>query len=281
MKNILVTGTSGKLGSFVRTHLTGQGYNVISIDRAPSSEPAGHSIVNLRDAGAVFDTILSLNERHSGLDAVVHLAAIPAPGLSSDREVIDNNFNSSLNVFMAATKAGVKKIVFASSETVLGLPFDEYPEYVPIDEKNELRPESYYSLSKVLEERMAAEMCRWDASLSMIALRFSNVIDPTEYEMFKSFQDDSFARKWNFWGYIDARDGALAVEKALQYSTPGFEPFIIASPDTVMMRENSILLDEVYPGIQKAREISPHETLLSIDKAKRLLGFNPTHSWRD
>ena len=87
-------------------------------------------------------------------------------------------------------------------------------------------------------------------------------------------------RKWNLWGYIDARDGALAVEKALEYQIPGFEPFIIASPDSVMRKTNQQLLQEVFPDVALKREMSEHETLLGIAKARRLLGFDPKNSWR-
>jgi nucleoside-diphosphate-sugar epimerase len=258
------------------------GWNVTSIDRVPHPDSRVWStIVDLLDSGSVMDLMTGANERHSKLDAVVHLAAIPAPGLQSDKATINNNLNSTLNVFMAARNAGIKKVVFASSETVLGLPFDTPPPYVPVDEEYEPRPESFYSLSKVLEERLAKELCRWDHELSMVGLRFSNVIDPIEYPSFEDFQDDAIKRKWNLWGYIDARDGALAVEKALDYETPGFEPFIIASPDSVMRMTNTQLLQEVFPEVALRRQVSEHETLLGIEKAKRLLGFNPSNSWRD
>lgn len=281
MRNVLVTGGSGKLGKFVVRHLSEAGWSVTSVDRVPHPDPTvSNTVVDLLDSGSVMDLMTGANERHDKLDAVVHLAAIPAPGLQSDKATINNNFNSTLNVFMAARNAGLKKVVFASSETVLGLPFDTPPPYVPVDEEYEPRPQSFYSLSKVLEERLANELCRWDPELSMSGLRFSNVIDPIEYPGFEDFQDDAMKRKWNLWGYIDARDGALAVERALEYQTPGFEPFIIASPDSVMRMTNQELLSEVFPDVALKREISEFETLLGIEKARRLLGFDPKNSWR-
>lgn len=281
MKTVLVTGGSGKLGAFVVDHLSGIGWNVINVDKSPSKNPDVRTvIIDLTDAGQVMDLLTGTDERHGSFDAVVHLAAIPAPGLSTNQKTIDNNINSSLNVFMASRNAGVKKIVFASSETVLGLPFDTPPPYVPVDEEYEPRPESFYSLSKTIDERVAREFCRWDEDLSMIGLRFSNVIDPEEYPEFEKFQDDSYVRKWNLWAYIDARDGALAVEKALEYSPSGFEAFIIASPDSVMRKTNEELLSEVFPDVPRARDFGEFETLLSISKARNLLGFEPRHSWR-
>jgi UDP-glucose 4-epimerase len=138
-----------------------------------------------------------------------------------------------------------------------------------------------YSLVKTLEERLAWELVRWHTGLSITALRFSNVMDPEDYAAFPSFDADPLLRKWNLWGYIDARDGAQAVQRALEVGTPGFEQFIIAAADTVMSRPNTELIAEVFPGVPLAREVGEHETLLSIDKARRMLGFEPRHSWRD
>ena len=140
--------------------------------------------------------------------------------------------------------------MYASSETVLGLPFDADPPYIPVDEEYPARPESTYSLVKHLEEQMAIQMTRWDPELSIIGLRFSNVMDPEDYDEFPSFDSDATLRKWNLWGYIDGRDGAQAVARALDYRAPGFEAFIIANEDTVMSRSSASLAEEVFPGVK-------------------------------
>jgi UDP-glucose 4-epimerase len=132
-----------------------------------------------------------------------------------------------------------------------------------------------YSLVKTLEEQLARELVRWHPDLSITALRFSNVMVPEDYAEFPSFDADARLRKWNLWGYIDARDGAQAVERALQVAKPGFDRFIIAAADTVMSRPNAELIAEVFPGVPVTREIEPNETLLSIDRARRVLGFEP------
>jgi nucleoside-diphosphate-sugar epimerase len=192
-----------------------------------------------------------------------------------------NNATATFNVFAAARAAGIRRVVWASSETVLGLPFDSPPPYVPVDEDYAPRPESTYSLVKTLEEEMARHFCRWDPELTMVGLRFSNVMEPQDYAAFPAFDADPLARKWNLWGYIDARDGAQAVRRALDYDQPGAEVFIIANADTVMSRSSDDLVAEVFPGVEVRRELGDHETLLSIEKARRLLGYAPEHSWRD
>src|SRR5665647_2222296 len=182
--------------------------------------------------------------------------------------------------YMLSGRAGIANIVYASSETTLGLPFDVPPPYIPVDEEYPARPESMYSLVKHLEEQMAIELVRWDRNLKIIALRFSNVMDPEDYAEFPGFEADAALRKWNLWGYIDGRDGAQAVLQALELDTTGFDRFIIAAADTVMSRSNAELVAEVFPGVPVTRELGEHDTLLSIDKARRVLGYHPQHSWR-
>ena len=276
---IAVTGGSGKLGRHVVRRLVGDGHEVLNLDRAGERSP-GLVIVDLRNYGQVLDVLLGLDDRHSGFDAVVHLGAIPAPGIVPDAATFENNMLSTYNVFQAARRAGIKNVVYASSETVLGLPFDVDPPYIPVDEEYAARPESTYSLVKHLEEQMAVELTRWDPELSITGLRFSNVMDAEDYERFQSFDSDVRLRKWNLWGYIDGRDGAQAVARALENGKPGFEAFIIANSDTVMSRSSASLAAEVFPDVKVIKDLGEHETMLSIDKARRLLGFEPEHSWR-
>jgi nucleoside-diphosphate-sugar epimerase len=276
---VVVTGGSGKLGRSVVRRLRDDGHTVTNLDRTGHRGP-GFTEVDLRNYGQVVDVFLGLEDRPSGFDAVVHLAAIPAPGLAPDAATFENNMQATYNVFQAARRAGIKTIVYASSETVLGLPFDVDPPYIPVDEEYPARPESTYSLVKHLEEQMAIQLTRWDPELSITGLRFSNVTDPEDYEDFPSFDSDAMLRKWNLWGYIDGRDGAQAVALALQHAKPGFEAFIIANADTVMGRSSTSLAAEVFPDVKVVKDLGEHETMLSIDKARRMLGFVPEHSWR-
>lgn len=277
---IALTGGSGKLGCVVLAHLREAGHTVWNLDVAGERDP-GFIRTDLTDYGQVADVLAGVDDRHAGLDAVVHLGAIPAPGLAPDSATFRNNMLSTYNVFQGARRAGVRRIVYASSETVLGLPFDVPPPYIPVDEEYAARPESTYSLVKHLEEQTAIQLCRWDPQLSISAFRFSNVMVPEDYAAFPSFDADPGLRKWNLWGYIDARDGAQAVERALDAARPGFEAYIIAAADTVMSRSSASLAAEVFPGVEVTKELGERETLLGIDKARRLLGYEPAHSWRD
>jgi nucleoside-diphosphate-sugar epimerase len=276
---IAVTGGSGKLGKSVVARLRSEGHVVINLDKTGSR--GAFIRIDLTDYGQVIDALFGINDLASGFDAVVHLGAIPAPGIVPDVATFHNNMLSTYNVFQAARRAGIQKLVYASSETVLGLPFDIDPPYIPVDEEYPARPESTYSLVKHLEEQMAIQLTRWDPQLSITALRFSNVMDPEDYAAFPAFDADARMRKWNLWGYIDGRDGAQAVLRALENAKPGFETFIIAAADTVMSRSSAELAAEIFPGVELVREVGARETLLSIDKARRMLGYAPQHSWRD
>ena len=282
---VLVTGARGKLGRAVVAHLRQLGVDVLAVDRVSGGDPRdveGEFLtVDLTDYGQVVEAVTGGADEHAAVDAVVHLAAVPAPGLMTNAATFANNSAATYNVFAACRAAGIRRIVWASSETVLGLPFDTPPPYAPVDEEYAPRPESTYSLNKTLEEEMARQFCRWDPELVMVGLRFSNVMDVEDYAPFPSFDADPMLRRWNLWGYIDARDGARAVEAGLAHTTPGADVFVIANADTVMSRSSADLMAEVYPDVPITKELGEHETLLSIDKARRVLGYEPHHSWRD
>ncbi len=281
MASIVVTGSKGKLGRVVVDVLTAEGHAVHGLDTVPSAPAPDFTRVDLTDYGQTVDALFGVQDRYDGVDAVVHLAAIPAPGQAADVATFDNNMLATSHVFQGALRAGVRKIVYASSETVLGLPFATDPPYIPVDEDYDARPESNYSLVKHLEEQMAIQLCRWHQDLSVTALRFSNVMYEEEYVDFPAFDADATLRRWNLWGYIDARDGAQAVSRALAHDALGFERFVIANADTVMSRSSADLVAEQFPDVPVTKELGEHETLLSIDKARAVLGFEPQHSWRD
>jgi nucleoside-diphosphate-sugar epimerase len=284
MSRVAVTGGSGKLGRFAVAELLEHGWSVVNLDRVPPAEPLPGEMftrIEFTDYGQAAEALTAIDDSYRGVDALVHLAAIPAPGLTANAATFANNMTTTYNVFAAARLGGIRNVVWASSETVLGLPFDTPPPYVPVDEEYPGRPESTYSLVKHLEEQMAAQFCRWDPRLKMIGLRFSNVMAPADYAEFPSFDADSALRKWNLWSYIDGRDGAQAIRLALEHQATGVEVFIISSPDSVMSRSTAELAAEVFPDVPVTRELGTHETLLSCDKARRVLGYRPAHSWRD
>jgi nucleoside-diphosphate-sugar epimerase len=272
---VVVTGGAGKAGRAVVAELVAHGVDVLSVDLVRWAELDREQLVaDLTEFGQAVDAL-------RGADAVVHLAAIPAPGLRPDELTFRINTTSTYNVFSAAPLLGLRRVVWASSETVLGLPFDrERPAYAPIDEEHPLYPESSYSLSKVISEELGRQFNR-TTGIPYFGLRFSNVMEPDDYERFPGYWDDPNLRRWNLWGYVDARDVAQACRLALESDRGGADAFIVAAADTVMNRSSAGLLAEVYPGVELRGELGEFETLLSNGKARRLLGYEPAFSWRD
>jgi nucleoside-diphosphate-sugar epimerase len=278
---VVLTGGSGKAGRACIRELLAHGYEVYNVDRVkPAEELCPWIIADLADYGQTIDALSSVERGPHNVWGVVHLAAIPDSRIFSNSVTFANNVMSTYNVFEASTRLGIKNIVWASSETVLGLPFDVPPPYAPVDEEYHPRPESAYSLSKVMGEEMARQYCRWDPDLKILGLRFSNIMEPREYAAFKDFQNEPKLRKWNLWGYVDARDVAQGVRKALEAKVRGADVFIIANADTVMLKDSGDLMKEVFPGVPLKKKLGKNETLLSIDKARKVLGYEPQHSWR-
>ena len=206
---VVVTGGSGKGGSWVVRDLREHGHDVLNVDaRHDGSTSGGCLVTELTDLGQTLDAL-------AGAEAVVHFAAIPAPGLRPEGETFRINAQSTYNVFAAAVTHRLRRVVWASSETVLGLPFDIPPAFAPIDETIEPRPESSYALSKLVGETMAAQFARRNG-IGFLGLRISNIMAPSDYAAFPSWQDDPQVRRWNLWGYVDARDVAQAVRLGLE-----------------------------------------------------------------
>jgi nucleoside-diphosphate-sugar epimerase len=277
-QRICVTGASGQAGRAVVADLREHGYEVqptdIAVTRADRED--GMLQADLTDYGQAVEAL-------SQADAVVHLANIPAPGLSTPAVTFNHNITMNFNVFQAAAALKLSRVVWASSETTLGLPFDTPPRYAPVDEDHYPVPTSTYALSKVASETIAAHLADW-SGIPYIALRFSNIMAPEDYQRFAGFQDDPDQRRWNLWGYIDQRDVAQSCRLALEAdasTVTGSPAFIIAAADTVMNRPSAELLAQVYPGVKLTRDVGEFGTLLAIDRAREVLGFAPAHSWRD
>jgi nucleoside-diphosphate-sugar epimerase len=277
-QRICVTGATGKAGRPVVAELREHGYDVtatdIAVTRADRAD--GTLQADLTDYGQAVEAL-------TGASAVVHLANIPAPGLSTPAVTFNSNITMNFNVFQAAAALTLGRVVWASSETTLGLPFDVPPRYAPVDEDHYPLPTSTYALSKVASETIAGHLAQW-SGLPFVALRLSNIMAPDDYQEFPSFWPDPHARKWNLWGYIDERDVAAAARLALEApaeAVTGNPAFIIAAADTVMNRPSAALLAEVFPDVRLTRDVAEFGTLLGIDRARQVLGFEPRHSWRD
>ena len=273
---VCVTGGSGRAGRAVVADLLAHGHRVVSVDLVPPTPDLGAAVIlraDLTDYGQAAEVL-------ADVDAVIHLANIPAPQIRTPSVTFNANMAMNFNVFRAASEARLARVVWASSETTLGLPFDVPPRYAPLDEDHYPVPTTTYALSKVASETIAGHFAQW-SGIPFIGLRFSNILGPPDYQEFPAYWGDPMARKWNLWGYIDERDAAASCRLALEADIAGSPSFIIAAADTVMTRPSAELMSEVFPGVPLTRDVRGNDTLLSIDRARQALGFAPQHSWRD
>lgn len=283
-RHVAVTGGSGKLGRAVVADLAHDGWAVHSFDVvAPRELAPGVSFtrIDLTDLGQVVEALHGIDELHDGVDAVVHLAAIPGATHAANSHTFVNNITATFHVFTAARVAGVKRVVWASSETLLGYPFTKPPAYVPLDEDVPPQGNVAYSQAKACEEELARQLARRHPNMTFVGLRFSNVMEPNDYEQFPTFDTDPGSRAWNLWSYIDARDGAQAVRLALTADVSGSPVYNIAAEDTVLSRSSRDVLEEYFPGTRVTTEVAGTGSWTSIERARTELGFRPQHRWRD
>ena len=212
-------------------------------------------------------------------DAVVHFAAVPRILLTSDAATYATNVLSTYNVLEAATRLGVRKIVFASSETTYGICFaqgERRPLYVPVDEEHPTVPEDAYAMSKVAGE-VTARSFHARTGADIYGLRINNVIEPHEYaEKFPPFLADPALRRRNLFAYIDTRDLGQMVQRCLETDGLGYEVFNVANADMSVAATTQQIRERFYDGVEVRREMGRDETFYSIDKARTSSATRPS-----
>jgi len=290
---IFFTGGAGKAGRHAIAHLLEQGHQVTNADLLRLELPGVANLrIDLTDAGQVFNGLAQFAAGHeldpgTGVpryDAVVHFAAIPSLLLRPDNETYATNVLSTYNVLDAATKFGIRKIVIASSETTYGVCFADgevRPHYVPVDEEHPTVPQDSYAMSKVVNE-VTARSFHARSGADIYALRINNVIEPHEYaQNFPAFMADPALRRRNIFAYIDARDLGHMVDCCLRTDGLGYQVFNVSNDDMSIGLTTDEVMARFYSGIPQTRPMGRDETFYSNDKAKRLVGFAPGHSWRE
>ncbi|MBF4160292.1 NAD-dependent epimerase/dehydratase family protein [Nocardioides acrostichi] len=289
---IFFTGGSGKAGQHVAPYLAGLGHQVTNADL----QPLGHAdvedlAVDLTDAGQTYSAMAGAASMAEldlpalpSYDAVVHFAAIPRILLRPDATTYATNVLSTYHVLEAATRLGIRKVVFASSETTYGICFaqgERRPLYVPVDEEHPTVPEDSYAMSKVAGE-VTARAFQARTGADVYGLRINNVIEPHEYERdFPAYLADASLRRRNIFAYIDVRDLGLMVRRCLETDGLGYEVFNVANADSSVSDDADELLARFYDDVEVRRPLSGHETFYSIEKARCMVGFEPEHSWRE
>jgi UDP-glucose 4-epimerase len=272
---VLVTGGSGHLGAAVMREL-GKSRPAVAFDVKPPADAAVPYI-----AGNVLD-LAELATAMRGVEAVVHVAAIPNPRDRPPEIVFDTNVRGSWNVFHAAAQAGVRRVVLISSECATGLCYQKAerpPLYLPIDEEYPLAPTEVYSLSKQAAETIAASFAR--NGIDVTVLRPTFILFPHNHAEI-AVRAELYHR--DLWGWVEPEDVASAVRLALDRVT-GFEIFFISAANTLAGGPTLDLVRRRFgllPPIRRPElyERDPEAALFDTAKARRLLGYAPSREWR-
>ncbi len=277
MGEIVVTGGAGRLGQWVIRELLAHGYTVLSVDRQPpDSTPCRFLQVELTDANALHNAL-------AGARAVIHLGAVPGPNEEAAAATYENNVLSTYHVLESAAAHGLKKVVFASSVFALGWhqePEGYWPQYVPVDEDHPLTPFEAYGLSKQIGEQICATVSR-RSGMPTISLRIMNVIQEGGYDVLPwTTPTKESGVRFVLWPYVDVRDAAVACRLALEANTTGHEALFIAAEDIRFDVETEILLREFAPQVEIRAPLEDRASIISIQKAQRLIGYQPGHSWQ-
>lgn len=287
---VLVTGGAGLAGTAIAEELVKHGYTVLRADHvAPADDPltrgepgpSSFKYVDTTDAAQVISAM-------QGSDAVIHMAAIPNPRMLSEFEVFRVNMFSNWAVLEAAEILGVRKIVMASSVNAIGAGFSKgiTPRpYFPIDEQHPTFAEDAYSQSKWLGEEMAeAFVRRRSGKVQIASFRFHSLLTAEKQAALRKSAVGG-ARKGtapkHFWGWTDLGEAAVVCRLAIETDWDGHEAFFINAADTSSSTPTIDLVRDAYPDAEITGNLEGFSTAISIDKARRILGWEPKATWRE
>jgi nucleoside-diphosphate-sugar epimerase len=278
MTLVAVTGAAGLLGSAVAAGLVDAGYEVRGIDMvSPRLHDFEYIAADLTDPG-------TLTPAFAGAEVVVHAAAIPRPTGHQPAEVLRTNVLAAANVADAAVDQGASRLVNASSFSVLGWPFNPrplIPMFLPIDESHPLAPQESYGLSKLLTEEIIAAAVRRSTVLTAVNLRMPWIQSAATFDAeVTARRADEATATGNLWSYIDVADAAEAFAAAIRADLVDVQSVYIAAPDTFMPDETLELVHRSFPEVELRRDLPGHTSVISSDRAERLLGIRPRRSWR-
>ena len=279
---VLVTGGNGNIGKFVVSELLGKGHEVRIFD---IKEMESSSVEFIKGSVTEPKEIESAME---GIDAVIHLAAIPSmmPNIPAV-EYMNVNVTGTFNVLEASAKSGVGKVAIASSDSALGFVFGTnvfFPDYFPIDENHPLKPQDPYGLSKALKEELCKRATR-RYGIKTICLRFCWVWFPQTYALRKEIvKNEHLLNIKRMWGYVDARDIAQACRLAVESENILSDSFFITADDTFADESTIEIIRRDYPVVKNVSDdylTDNFKPLFDNAKAKKFLGYFPQHSWRE
>lgn len=268
---LVITGGSGKLARYLAPVLARE-HAILLYDK---QHPQQSQFPSMK--GEVTDRA-KLSEAFRDAHGVIHLAALRSRYNHLPMKVMETYILGTFCVLEVARRAGVKKLLFSSSDAVLGIAqsMTEFaPEYIPIDEKHPLKPQDPYGISKMLGE----EMCRYfteEYDMDVIALRFSNIFCPGDEQKYLTGAKNPSARRKSLWAWVHVEDAVYAIVCALVSDLKGYDVFHIAAENVCLSNPDiPNLLATYFPKTPIRRPLSSKESLIDCSKAKYKLGFQP------
>ncbi len=294
--NVLVTGGSGKIGGYVLRELLSAGHTVSNFSQtAPFVEQVRHFDGEITD-------LERMQEACAGQDVIVHLAAVPGPGITTPERLMYVNDRGTFTVLEAAVGAGARKVIFGSSKEAMNTDYRRRatrPRYFPIDEEHPAAPRNEYGISKLINEIICQRFSEsygiqtiglrinhnWylDRAGASVAVRSGWNRERTveeQWEGYRSYIVDPDRGRSNLWTVTDARDAARAFRLAVENEEIEHEVFLINGADTCSLEETPALAARHYADVPLRRPLSGFDSFVSTAKARRLLGYEPRYSWR-
>ncbi len=274
---IALTGSSGLLGRAIADALMAAGHHVRGIDTSPpTTKLSAHLNVGLEGFGSAVQAL-------AGADAVIHAAAIPRPTGRTATDVFQVNMALAFNVVEAAVTLGIRRLVYASSFSVLGFPFFVKPvalSYLPIDEDHPLAPQDAYALSKTLGEEIVEAAVR-RGKIDAVSLRMPWIQSPETFLREVGPRRESAESGRDLWSYIDARDAAAGFRAAVEARNEGHLRLFLSAADTYSETPTLDLIHTAFGNLPLKHPISGHQAVIDTTSARDALGFVARHSWRD
>jgi uronate dehydrogenase len=250
MRRILVTGASGGIGTRLRTLLKGVYPDIRWSDAKPLPAPAADETfvkADLTDLAAVERAV-------DGVEGIVHLGGFSVEG--PWETILNANIIGCYNLFEAARRKGVERVVFASSNHAVGF----YPRRRKIGVNAPVRPDSRYGVSKAFGEALTA-LYAYKHGLRVTSLRIGNVADaPID------------KRRLSIW--LDPRDLVQLIRIGLEHPDIRCEIFYGASDNDASWWDNSAALSFGYRPVGKAED---HRAAAMAAEAK--LPPDPVGQW--
>lgn len=289
IERVAVTGGNGRIGTAILEAFGEHDYHTVDLARGKRREEVAdeYRTTDLLDAGEVYGAFAA-----SDADAVVHMGTIPSPTSHAGHTTFESNAMSAYHVLEAATALGLEAVVLPSSINVMGADFQEAEtdvRYLPVDEDHPLTPRDPYALGKHTTEVLGDGFARRPDTPQVASLRYPWVATSEELRgayaetdrSLAGIRDADWGGRSTLFSYLHLDDAASIARRAIEADLDGHEAFWAVAADTNAATPSDRLVAEFFPGAEVRGKFDEFESLISTEKARDLLDWEPERSWRE